>query len=91
MVNPNIFLVTKESKTQLRQHFPSLLSWFTVVFCISFFLFLYSIGMMHWYLQTILSVPDLILFLGIFFASIFILIVIAEDASDHIDINSYLH
>ena len=56
-----------------------------------FFSFFILLGWCNWYLQTILSVPDLILFLGIFFASIFILIVIAEDAFDHIDNNPYLH
>lgn len=90
VVDPNIFLVTQESKTQLRQHFSSLLSWFTVALHISFFSFFILLGWCNWYIQTILSVLDLILFLGIFFASIFILILIAEDAFDHIDDSSYL-
>ena len=89
VVDPNIFLVTQESKTQLRQHFSSLLSWFTVALHISFFSFFILLGDVIGIYNFVCS--DLILFLGIFFASIFILIVIAEDAFDHIDIKPYLH
>ena len=65
-----------------------------LVHCSPLFLF-FSVSLFYWvmycYIQTTLSVPDLILRIGIFFASIFILIVIAKDAFDHIDINPYLH